>query len=249
MGDFRVCVQGHWLSLKTEGGVEPTPFSLIVANLVVVHVTDRTAVDAGAGGGILAIALARLGLEHVVGIERDARACEVFAENLRRNDVVSRVQVVHGDIREYHPEAPVDLVVANPPTIPEHEGLPDFVRGGGPDGMTFLRLLLGHSGGWLTPDGSLQFVVSSLVEWRRLQQLASEYGWGLHARGSILVPIRSFYKTAYGTHSDGGLQLPGGRVDGRVFHESEIVTVYHARRHREGEHQTSAEHPRPASGA
>lgn len=226
MSDLSVCVQGEWLSLRTTHGVEPTPFSLFVANMLAVGVSDRVAIDAGAGGGILSIALARLGVEEVTGIERSARACEVFAENLRLNDVRSRVQIAHGDIAEYDVTRRVDLVVANPPTIPEHDGLPEFVRGGGIDGMAFLRLLLARGRGWVTPSASLQVVVSSLVNWDGLTGLAVQHRWHLEGRGSVLVPIRSFYKTAYGTREDGTLRLPDGGADGRLFHQSEIVTVY-----------------------
>jgi methylase of polypeptide subunit release factors len=234
MAELRLCIQGHWLSLKAVQGVEPTPFSLFVANMLTLRSTDRVAIDAGAGGGILSIALVRLGAEYVTGIDRNERACQVFEENIRRHDMVSRVNVVHGDIADYTPERPADLVVANPPTLPEHDGLPEFVRGGGPDGMAFLRLLLARSRDWLTPAGELQFVVSSLVEWSELEKLATEHRWSLEGRGSVLVPIRSVYQAAYGTGSDGALQVPGGAPDGRVFHESEIVTVYFGHRKTDG---------------
>jgi methylase of polypeptide subunit release factors len=231
-GRFKVYVQGECLVIQTARGVEPTPFSLFVANMVTPRRRDIVAIDAGAGSGILAIALARLGVQRVIGVERSALACEVFEHNVRGNGVESQVEIVHGDIADFEPDVPAHLVIANPPTIPEHPGLPDFVLGGGPDGMDFLRLLLARSVKWLSPRGLLQFVVSSLIEDQELAGLAAAHNWRLHAVGSELVPLRSFYKEAYGTRRDGGLQLPGGAQDGRVFHESEIITVYRADRDR-----------------
>jgi methylase of polypeptide subunit release factors len=229
-----VYVQGKRVTIQTVEGVEPTPFSLFFANMMRPRHSDEFAIDAGAGGGILAIALARLGVPRVVGVELNEHACEIFRENVRTNKVKDQVEIVHGDIADYDPPAAASLVVANPPTIPEHKGLPAFLSGGGPDGMRFLRLLLGRSGRWLAPDGTLQFVASSLVGWQRLSALAKEHKWKLVPEGTELVPFRSFYKVAFGTLGDGGtLEIQGASAaedDERVFHQSEIITVYHAYR-------------------
>jgi methylase of polypeptide subunit release factors len=218
------------LTIRTAKGIEPTPFSLFVANMIKLRPSDKVAIDAGAGSGILAIALARLGVPRVIGVERDVQACNIFRDNIRANGVESQVEIINGDIREYKPGRVASLVVANPPTIPEHPDLPTFVSGGGPNGMTFLRLLLDRSRGWLRSQGDLQFVVSSLVDQSELRTVAAGYGWNLTAQGSELVPLRAFYNLAYGLQANGRLQLPGAQADdGRVFHQNEIITVYHAR--------------------
>jgi hypothetical protein len=220
-----VLVQGARLSILTIPGVEPTRFSLCVAGTMRRPAAGGFAVDAGAGGGILAIALARMGVCEVVGVERSALACEVFRENIRRNGVGDRVRIVHGDIAGYDPPHRVDLVVANPPTLPERGELPTFVCGGGPDGMAFLEALLESSERWLEDDGSLQFVVSSLVDPARLTELTRD--WLLDPTDTQLVRLRSFYRTAYGTCSDGSLRLPGD-PSGRVFGHRERITAYRA---------------------
>jgi SAM-dependent methyltransferase len=220
-----VSIRGNRLTILTVPGVEPTPFSLFIARTISCPVRDGLAVDAGAGGGILAIALARMGGCEVVGVERSALACEVFQENVCRNSVGDRVRIVHGDIADYRPSRRADLVVANPPTLPERGELPLFLRGGGPDGMAFLKTLLESSERWLLGDGSLQFVVSSLVDPARLDELTRD--WRLRATRARLVPLRSFYRTAYGTAADGSLQLPGDPA-GRVFGHRERITAYRA---------------------
>jgi methylase of polypeptide subunit release factors len=180
---------------------------------------------------VLAIALARLGIAQVIGVERNERACEVFAENVRLNRVTQQVSVVHADIAAYATPAAASLVVSNPPTIPERPGLPEFVSGAGPDGLRFLRLLFERSLMWLGSEGEIQFVASSLVGHERLAELAGPDGWDLEARGSELVPLRSFYNIAFGTRPDGTVALPDAQDhDGRIFHQSEIITVYRARR-------------------
>ncbi len=51
--------------------------------------------DVGAGSGILAIALARLGASHVLAVEPDPLACTAAAENLSTNGVEAVVELLH----------------------------------------------------------------------------------------------------------------------------------------------------------
>ena len=71
--------------------------------------------DVGAGSGILAIAAARLGARAVTAIEGDAYACEAMIENVERNGVADRVQVVEAWATDESLRArgPVDGLIAN----------------------------------------------------------------------------------------------------------------------------------------
>lgn len=74
---------------------------------------DRVA-DLGAGSAILAIAAAKLGAAWVAAIEIDEDAIRNAEENVTRNGVADRVQVLLGDAGTLLPlVAPVQLVVAN----------------------------------------------------------------------------------------------------------------------------------------
>jgi len=71
-----------------------------------------TAVDFGAGSGVLAIAAAKLGASRVIAIEADSEAVDVAASNVRANDVAGVVTVLRAD----NPEAAgarSDVVTAN----------------------------------------------------------------------------------------------------------------------------------------
>ena len=68
--------------------------------------------DVGAGSGILAIAAAKLGAAHVDAVEIEPVAANVCRENVGRNRVADRVNVVTGSI-EGPPAEPYDLVLAN----------------------------------------------------------------------------------------------------------------------------------------
>lgn len=79
----------------------------------------ETVVDLGTGCGIIPLILAfrRPGIR-IWGVELQAELAAVAEENVRENDMTSRVTVLCADMRDIDPErvgAPVDLVVSNPP--------------------------------------------------------------------------------------------------------------------------------------
>jgi ribosomal protein L11 methyltransferase len=70
----------------------------------------RSALDVGTGSGILAMALVRLGVPHVVAIDDDPRVLPLARESLARNGA-ARVALAAGTAAGIH--ARFDLVVAN----------------------------------------------------------------------------------------------------------------------------------------
>jgi ribosomal protein L11 methyltransferase len=72
--------------------------------------------DVGTGSGILAIAAARLGADHVLAVESDGEALGNAAENLARNGVTDRVELLRALVDERFLAActgKYDLILAN----------------------------------------------------------------------------------------------------------------------------------------
>lgn len=116
--------------------------------------------DVGSGSGILAIVAARTGADHVVAIEADALACEALEENVERNGVQDRVEVVESfatseSIAAY---GPVSGIIAN-----IEAGLLEPLFDG------FARAL--PPGGWLIVSGILDH------EWERVRDHLEESGF------------------------------------------------------------------------
>ena len=79
----------------------------------IVHDGARAA-DLGAGSGVLAIAMAKLGAASVAAIENDPQAIGNLEANIARNGVAGIVQAIEGDAAVLLPlVAPLSLITAN----------------------------------------------------------------------------------------------------------------------------------------
>lgn len=73
---------------------------------------DFTVIDIGCGSGILSIAAGKLGAREVLAIDKDETAVRVAWENIKRNNLDSKIQVVKGDkLQDINFKA--DVIVAN----------------------------------------------------------------------------------------------------------------------------------------
>lgn len=119
-------------------------------------------VDVCTGSGALAVALAHhRPAARVIGID-DSEDALVYA---RRNAGGTAVELMRADARASGllPELDgrVDLVVANPPYVPDDSAVetevaqhdPPHAVFGGPDGMTVIAAVVGLAGRWLRPGG------------------------------------------------------------------------------------------------
>ncbi|WP_199255408.1 peptide chain release factor N(5)-glutamine methyltransferase [Mycolicibacterium mengxianglii] len=121
-----------------------------------------TIVDLCTGSGALAVALARYRPDaHVIAVDDAPTALRYAA----RNAEGTTVRLVQADVTasDLLPELEgrVDLVVANPPYIPDGADLepevadhdPHHALFGGPDGMAVIPAIVSHAGRWLRPGG------------------------------------------------------------------------------------------------
>ncbi|MDI3315535.1 MAG: peptide chain release factor N(5)-glutamine methyltransferase [Mycobacterium sp.] len=119
-------------------------------------------VDVCTGSGALALALAHhWPAAWVLGIDDSENALDYA----RRNAAGTGVRLVHADATTpgllAELDGLVDLVVANPPYVPDGTALepevaqydPPHAVFGGPDGMTVIAAVVGLAGRWLRPGG------------------------------------------------------------------------------------------------
>jgi ribosomal protein L11 methyltransferase len=92
--------------------------------------SGETVLDVGSGSGILAMAAVRLGAARATAVEIDPEACGVARENLRRNGLEDRVEVVEGDFAAWEGRG-VDHVVCNMLLTRLRPVLPGLARAAG----------------------------------------------------------------------------------------------------------------------
>ena len=92
-------------------------------------------IDLGAGTGAIAISIAHEARQrqmpvHVVAVEKSEAAIEWLKKNIARHDV--EVRVISADVADALQGVKCDIVVANPPYVPNHVELPPVVAGNEP---------------------------------------------------------------------------------------------------------------------
>jgi release factor glutamine methyltransferase len=170
----------------------PRPETEFVAQLAIdallaVASPEPVAVDLGSGSGALALALAtEVPHASVVAVENSPDAFVWTTENVRRVGA-QNLRLVFGDLAEALPEldAAVDVVVSNPPYIPDdaiprdpevrlHD--PAAALYGGPDGLDIVRALSRRALALLRPGGTL-VIEHGELQGAELRALLTADGW------------------------------------------------------------------------
>lgn len=146
--------------------------------------------DMGTGSGILAVTAGRVA-RRVVAVDVNPAAVLCARENVERNGLADRVEVLQGDL--FAPLAPgerFDVVLFTPPYFEGALRRP-FDHALHDPGKALARRFLAEAGRWLAPGGYLQMVYSSLAVPGRVLRTAEESGW----RWSVTARKRALFET------------------------------------------------------
>lgn len=163
----------RYLDLEVgEGVLIPRPETELLVDRAIGFLTSMensneatSVIDLGAGSGAISIAItseaALKGLSvSVIAVEKSEAAAVWLNKNIAKYDLPIRVVVE--DVATALPGVKADLVVANPPYIPDDEKLPQEVegyepeialRGGKVDGMQMPKLFIDSAARLLKPGG------------------------------------------------------------------------------------------------
>ncbi len=148
------------------GVLVPRPESELLVDAVLTHIKNLPSpvsiIDLGAGSGALALAIATEAPgSRVIAVEKSPEAIYWLKKNV--SVIAENVRVVKGDVAEVLPGVKCDVVIANPPYIPDAQELPRDVIGfephaalfGGPSGMELPRIFIKAAARLLKPAGVL----------------------------------------------------------------------------------------------
>ena len=155
------------LELKVGPGVlVPRPESELLVESVLTHIEKLSGavsvVDLGSGSGALALAIATEAPQtHVIAVEKSSEAIHWLKENVSFID--EKVRILESDVATALEGVKCDVVIANPPYIPDAQELPRDVADhepaialfGGVDGMKAPRLFISTAGRLLKEGGFL----------------------------------------------------------------------------------------------
>jgi release factor glutamine methyltransferase len=119
-------------------------------------------IDLGAGSGALSLAIAtEAPTVRVIAVEKSPEALVWLKKNV--SVIAENVRVVEGDVADVLLGVKCDVVIANPPYIPDAQVLPRDVAGfephialfGGPTGMELPRIFIQAASRLLKSDGVL----------------------------------------------------------------------------------------------
>lgn len=142
----------RYLEIEVGPGVlVPRPESELLVEAVLKNIEARGAgpvsvIDLGAGSGALTLAVATEAPNtHCIAVEKDPQAIEWLRKNVAR--ISEDVRIVESDVESALEGVKCDVVIANPPYIPDNQELPHDVAQhepalalfGGPDGMDVPR--------------------------------------------------------------------------------------------------------------
>ena len=135
--------------------------------------THSIAFDVGTGTGVLAVVLARRGIERVVATDMDPRALACARDNVQRLGVGGKVEVVEADL---FPEGRAALAVCNPPWVPARPSSP-LEHGIYDPESRMLKGFLDGLAAHLLPGGEGWLVLSDLAEHLGLRSRDELLGW------------------------------------------------------------------------
>ncbi len=156
----------RYLEIQVGPGVfVPRPETEVLVDVALAEPFE-TAIDLCAGSGAIALALATETRARVIAVENDPAAAAWARRNLGE-----RVHLIQADVREHLDLERVDLVVSNPPYIPDdmvprdpevalHD--PHVALFGGTDGLDIVRAVVQRARELLNPGGRVLIEHSEL---------------------------------------------------------------------------------------
>jgi len=160
------------------------------------NITGKKVLEIGAGTGLISIILAKKGAD-VTAVDINEKAVECTKRNARINNI--NIEVLEGDLFEPVSGKKYDIIVFNPPYLPE-ESLDRYLSLtyreaviGGEKGNEVIIKFLKELPNYLSENGKAYFVTSSLSDVKEIMIVAIENGLRLE----LVKKARYFFEALF----------------------------------------------------
>lgn len=162
------------------GVYEPREDSqLLVRVLEEQDFSGKTVLDLGTGTGIQAYTALKHGSDHVTAVDINRKALENARENILTDFLDERVEFVESDLFE-NISKQFDIILFNPPYVPGEEEIGTMEEkswAGGKDGREVIDRFLEQVEDYLTSEGEVFLLQSSLNNNEKTLRLFEDYGF------------------------------------------------------------------------
>lgn len=173
-----------------EGIYEPSEDTYLILEIVNLE-GDEDVLEVGCGTGIISLYCSSQGCD-VLSVDKDKKALNNTEMNAKKNDI--DISVKESDVFSEITKRDWNIIIFNPPYLPEVQNLPKDDRwDGGKKGDEIILRFLKKADGFLSEDGELYFCYSSLSPKDKIKDI-------IEKKYEVIDKQKDefFYETLYG---------------------------------------------------
>jgi release factor glutamine methyltransferase len=168
--------------------------TFLIAEKLAVKENDDV-LDIGTGCGILAIVSAKKA-NHVVAVDINPYAVKCAQKNAKKYDVTGKIDFLQGDLfQPINSSQSFSLILFNSPYLPSEPGEENSWIGkawaGGPDGRNVINRFITGVPDWLTEDGKVLLVQSSLSDPEKTIEMFNEQKFQAKIVSEVKFPFET----------------------------------------------------------
>lgn len=164
---------------------EPQEDSYLMVEQIAKLKPKNKVLDLGTGSGILGAEAAKTA-SYVLCADKNPEAVEYVKKNHKNLRVIE--SSYFSNINEKF-----DLIINNPPYLPNDERIKDIALDGGPEGWEFLDNMLGQVKNYLNPDGQVLICFANLTKIEKVNYLIKKYGFDYEVLNEKELGIEVLY--------------------------------------------------------
>ncbi|MDO8656888.1 MAG: methyltransferase, partial [Nanoarchaeota archaeon] len=176
---------------NTMGIYEPSEDSYLIQKYVRELALGRV-LDMGTGSGIQALtAITNPNAQFVIAADTDPSVITALEKKIQEQKI-RKLQVVHSNLFS-HIKGKFNLIIFNPPYLPQDKGIEDAALYGGKKGWELSEKFFEQASPHLFPDGKILFLFSSLTNKKKIEEILHHHLFQFHELEREKVAFEELY--------------------------------------------------------